>query len=157
MIPWRRFLGTLVALGGVGLWFVFFAPQSGPELDQTQRLNAFSHLLDGVSHDWSMTDLQRLQHPAVADAIDDRQLVETGQSLGRFVGCGRLGLGDFADDALDQLPLNRLDAATVHQGNGLCAFEYGEAQVLLGYVMTQERPQLVLLEISDVRLFGDTR
>lgn len=154
MKHWQRFLGTIIALTTAALWFVFFQPEAGD--DQKQRLADFSTLLGGVSHGWAAEDLDALMVSSLRDDAHYRPLLATARPLGRFVGCERLNLGDFADDALDQAPLDRLDATTVYQGNGQCAFEKGKARVLVGYVKQQGQPKLALLVIDDVSLFGAT-
>lgn len=148
---WKRFLGTLVALATAALWLTFYQPD--PEYGQKQRLADFSSLLTTLSRSWDRSAVEPILAPTLKHAGPSGATLTTAQPLGRFVGCERLALGDFGDDALSQSPLNRLKTDTVYQGNGRCAFEHGRADVLVGYVKGQDQPQLVLLEVDNVRLF----
>ncbi|WP_148864090.1 hypothetical protein [Marinobacter fonticola] len=151
MKHWQRFLGTLIALATAAAWVVFYQPEAGDE--QKQQVASFSKLIDGVSRHWNLEVLDDLMLSEMQDANRYQPLLIEASPLGRFIGCERLRLGAFAEDSLDQPPLDRLQAVTVYQGNGRCAFEYGEAYVLVGYVREQDQPKLVLLVIEDIHLF----
>lgn len=151
MKHWQRFLGTIIALVTAAAWMLFYQPEAGD--DQEQQMASFSKLIDGVSRDWHLEALNNLMLPPMQDADRYRPLLVEASELGRFIGCERLQLGQFAEDSLDQPPLDRLETDTVYQGNGRCAFEHGEAYVLVGYVREQDRPKLVLLVVEDIRLF----
>ena len=151
MKHWQRYLGTLIALVTAAAWMLFYQPQASD--DQVQQMEGFSTLIDGVSRDWRLEALNELMLPTMRDTGRYRPLLIQVSALGRFIGCERLQLGQFAEDSLDQPPLDRLEAETVYQGNGRCAFEHGEAYVLLGYVREQDQPKLVLLVVEDIRLF----
>ncbi|MAA65227.1 MAG: hypothetical protein CL581_10685 [Alteromonadaceae bacterium] len=156
MKHWQRFAGTLVALATVAAWMLFSDLDQKPDNDdQQQRSAMFSGILDDLSKSWGMTELQSMMQPRAlaADEAVYRDMLESASALGRFVGCERLQLGDFASSALDQPPFNRLDVDRVYQGNGECAFEKGSAYVLVGYLPGASSRPLVLLEVDRVRLY----
>lgn len=150
-MKWQRFLGTIIALVVAAAWMIFYQPEAGD--DQKQQMRSFSTLINGVSRDWTLPSLNDVTLDRMRDDSRYQALLGTASPLGRFVGCERLQLGQFAEDSLDQPPLDRLQTDIVYQGNGRCAFERGEAYVLLGYVREQDQPKLVLLVIEDIRLF----
>lgn len=152
MKHWRRFLGTGIALITVAAWMAFYQPEEAGN-DQKRHMANFSTLIDGVSRNWNPDTLNTLMLPKMQEANHYRPMLVEASPLGRFVGCERLQLGLFAEDSLSQPPLDRLETDTVYQGNGRCAFEHGEAYILVGYVREQDEPKLVLLVIEDIRLF----
>ncbi|MGP4843773.1 hypothetical protein ACTXGQ_06570 [Marinobacter sp. 1Y8] len=156
MKHWQRFAGTLVALATVAAWMLFSDLDQKPDNnDQQQRSAMFSEILDTLSKSWEMAELQSTMQPRAlaGDEASYRDMLESASALGRFVGCERLQLGDFAADALDQPPFNRLNVDTVYQGNGECAFEKGSAYVLVGYLPDDSSHPLVLLEVDHVSLY----
>lgn len=156
MKRWQRFAGTLVALATAAAWMIFADVEQAPgNDDQQQRSVMFSEILDNLSKRWDMATLEAMMEPRALAGEDQayRDMLDDASALGRFVGCERLQLGDFAADAMGQPPFDRLDVDTVYQGNGQCAFEKGTAYVLVGYLPDHSSRPLVLLEVNRVTLY----
>lgn len=157
MKHWQRFLGTIIAVVTAVIWINIYEPETGP--NEKQRADYFSQVLDTVSKNWSVSDLKSLMNSRIYASEQGTYATQFQKlkSLGRFLGCERLQLGDFADDALDQPPFNKLDVDAAYQGNGRCAFANGEADVLVGYVKPKDQLELALLKIDNVSLASRER